>query len=165
VCDNDPFVTQSLPAKLVAEIQATTVVRPLEATCGQLPPNAATREENLRNNFPKMIAAGVRLVLGTDAGISSGYTFGSAEYHELGRWVQFGLPASQAIAAATSRGAEAMGLKDAGTLAAGMRADFIVMNANPLDDIRNARQINSVYLHGINVDRQALLAKWRKSAF
>jgi imidazolonepropionase-like amidohydrolase len=161
VCDNDPFVTQTLPAKLVAEIQATTVVRPLEATCGQLPPNAATREENLRTNFPKMIAAGARLVLGTDAGISSGYTFGSAEYHELGRWVQFGLPAAQAIAAATSRGAEVMRLTDTGSLAAGERADFIVLNENPLEDIRNARQIDSVYFGGLKLDRQALLKKWR----
>jgi imidazolonepropionase-like amidohydrolase len=163
VCDNDSFVTQTLPAKLVAEIQATTVVRPLEPTCGQLPPNAATREENLRNNFPKMIAAGARLVLGTDAGVSSGYTFGSSEYHEIGRWVQFGLSPSQAIMAATARSAELMGIADTGTLAAGKRADFIILNANPLDNIRNARQIDSVYLRGAKLDRGTLLAKWKNS--
>ena len=162
VCDNDPFVTQTLPARLVAAIRATTVVRPLEPTCGQLPPNAATREEMLTNNFPKMIAAGARLVLGTDAGVSSGYTFGSAEYHEIGRWVQFGLSPSQAIAAATSRGAQVMGLTDTGLLAAGKRADFIVLDANPLDDIRNARRIESVYFQGVKLDREALLGKWRK---
>ena len=160
-CENDPFVTQTLPAKLVAAIRATTVVRPLEPTCGQLPPNAPTREEMLTNNFPKMITAGVRLVLGTDAGVSAGYTFGSAEYHEIARWVQFGLSPSQAIVAATSRGAEVMGLSDTGTLAAGKRADFLVLDANPLDDIRNARRIDSVYLRGVKLDRESLLEKWR----
>jgi imidazolonepropionase-like amidohydrolase len=164
VCDNDPFVTQTLPPKLVAAIQATTVVRPLEPTCGQLPPNAATREENLRNNFPQMIAAGARLVLGTDAGVSSGYTFGSAEYHEIGRWVQFGLTPSQAVVAATSRAAEVMGLTDTGTLAPGKRADFIVLDSNPLDDLRNGRRISSVYLRGVKLDRDGLLEKWRKNA-
>jgi imidazolonepropionase-like amidohydrolase len=115
----------------------------------------------LRNNFPKMIAAGARLVLGTDAGISSGYTFGSAEYHEIARWVQFGLPLSQAVTAATSRGAEVIGLTDTGTLTAGKRADFLILDANPLDDIQNARRINNVYLRGIKLDRQALLDKWK----
>jgi imidazolonepropionase-like amidohydrolase len=164
VCDNDPFVTQTLPAKLVEEIRATTVVRPLEPTCGQLPANAATREEMLRNNFPKMIAAGARLVLGTDAGISSGYTFGSAEYHELGRWVQFGLTPAEAIVAATSRSAALMGLPDTGLLGPGKRADFIVIDANPLDDIRNARRINSVYLSGAKINRDSLLNKWKNSS-
>jgi imidazolonepropionase-like amidohydrolase len=161
VCDNDPFVTQTLPARLVAAIRATTVVRPLEPTCGQLPPNAPTREEMLRNNFPKMIAAGARLVLGTDAGVSSGYTFGSAEYHEIARWAQFGLSPSETIVAATSRSAEVMGLADTGTLATGKRADFIILESNPLDDIQNARRINSVYFRGIKLDRQALLEKWK----
>ena len=109
-----------------------------------------------------MIAAGARLVLGTDAGISSGHTFGSAEYHELGRWVQFGLSPSQAIIAATSRSAEVMRITDTGTLAAGKRADFIVLDANPLDDIRNARRIDSIYLRGAKLDRNALLDKWKK---
>src|SRR5260370_38002660 len=116
----------------------------------------------LLNNFPKMIAAGARLVLGTDAGISSGHTFGSSEYHEIGRWVQFGLSPSLAIVAATSRSAEVMRLSDTGTLAAGKRADFIVLDANPLDDIRNARRIDSVYLHVAKLDRKALLDKWKK---
>ena len=162
VCNDDPFVVQTLPATLVATIRATTVARPPEPSCGTPLPNAATREEMLVNNFPKMIAAGARLVLGTDAGISSGYTFGSAEYHEIGRWVQFGLSPAQAIVAATSRSAEVMRLTDTGTLAAGKRADFIVLDANPLDDIRNARRIDSVYLRGAKLDRKSLLDKWKK---
>jgi len=72
------------------------------------------------------------------------------------------LSPSQAIVAATSRAAELMQLTDTGTLAVGKRADFVVLDANPLDEIRNTRQIDSVYLKGIKLDRDKLLEKWRK---
>ena len=43
-----------------------------------------------------------------------------------------------------------------------MRADFLVLNANPLEDIRNTRQIASVYLRGAMLDREGLLAQWKR---
>jgi imidazolonepropionase-like amidohydrolase len=110
-----------------------------------------------------MIASGARIVLGTDTGIQPGHTFGSGEHVELARWVQLGLTPSEAITAATQRPADLMGLKDMGTLAVGKRADFIVLDANPLEDIRNTRQISSVYLDGDKFDRAALLAQWKKA--
>jgi imidazolonepropionase-like amidohydrolase len=48
-----------------------------------------------------------------------------------------------------------------GTLAAGNRADFIVLDANPLENIRNTRRISSVYLDGNKLDRDAFPARWR----
>ena len=81
----------------------------------------------------------------------------------MARWVQLGLTPSQAIVAATERPAELMGLKDSGTLAVGKRADFLVLDANPLEDIRNTRRIASVYLNGVKFDRDALLARWKKA--
>jgi len=163
VCDNDPFVDQSLPPKVSAAIRATVEARPLAPSCGPPSPNAATREAMLANNFPKMIAAGVRLVLGTDAGIHPGHTFGIADHHELARWVQLGLTPSQAIVAATRTPAELLGIKDMGTLATGKSADFLVLNANPLENIRNTRQIASVYLRGTRLDRDALISAWKKA--
>jgi imidazolonepropionase-like amidohydrolase len=55
-----------------------------------------------------------------------------------------------------------MKINDTGTLSTGKRADFLVLDANPLENIRNTRRINSVYLNGVKIDRAALLAKWKK---
>ena len=163
VCEHDPFFEQALPAKVIANIRATLVQRPLAPNCAVPGPNAAVREQILAYNFPRMIASGARTVLGTDTGIEPGHTFGSGEHVELARWVQLGLTPSQAIVAATQRPAELMGLKDSGTLAVGKRADFLVLDANPLEDIRNTRKISSVYLNGVKFDRDAMLARWKKA--
>jgi imidazolonepropionase-like amidohydrolase len=68
---------------------------------------------------------------------------------------------AEAIEAGTARAAELLGLGDVGTLAAGKRADFLVLEANPLDDILNTRKISAVYLRGARLDRDARLAKWK----
>jgi imidazolonepropionase-like amidohydrolase len=163
VCAHDPFFEQALPAKVIASIRATTERRPLAPSCGPPSPNAPAREEILAYNFPRMIASGARIVLGTDTGVHPGHTFGSGEHLELARWVQLGLTPMQAIVAATERPAEVLGLKDMGMLAVGKRADFLVLDANPLDNIHNTRRISSVYLDGAKFDREALLARWKKA--
>jgi imidazolonepropionase-like amidohydrolase len=153
VCDRDPFVDATYPQE--------TLVRIRDESCGPRPPAAATREAMLAYNFPRMIEAGARLVLGTDAGIDARHSFGWADHHELARWVQLGLSPSAAIVAATRTPAELLGIEDMGTLAVGKSADFVVLGANPLDAIRNTRQIASVYLRGAAIDREALLSAWR----
>lgn len=152
VCDGDPFFTQSLSDKIIADIRANSC---------NANPNAAAREERLKANFMKMIDAGARLVLGSDTGVRPGNAYGSGDHHEIARWVNLGLKPAEAIVAATSRPAELLGFKDVGTLAESKAADFIVLNANPLDDIRNTRQIAGVYLRGALLDRNALMAKWK----
>jgi len=164
VCEHDPFFEQAMPATVIAKIRATMERRPLAPNCGPPSANAATREAIIGYNFPRMVSAGARIVLGTDTGIEPGHTFGSGEHVEMARWVQLGLTPSQAITAATQRPAELLGLKDMGTLAVGKRASFIVLDANPLENIRNTRRISSVYLDGIKFDRDAMLARWKISA-
>jgi imidazolonepropionase-like amidohydrolase len=163
VCEHDPFFEQALPNQVIATIRATKEARPLTANCASPSASASAREAIVAYNFPRMIASGARIVLGTDTGVEPGHTFGSGEHLELARWVQLGLSPSEAIVAATQRPAQLMGLKDSGTLAVGERADFIVLDANPLENIRNTRRISDVYLYGVRFDREAMVARWKKA--
>ncbi len=68
-----------------------------------------------------------------------------------------GMTPIQVLVAATRNGASFSGLADAGTLQTGKSADFIVLDANPLEDITNTRKISSVVLRGAEVDRSRLV--------
>lgn len=65
---------------------------------------------------------------------------------------------AQVIVAASSRSAEFLGLNDRGVIAPDKRADLLVLDDNPLDDIRNTRRIAAMYIAGKEVDRAALKA-------
>ena len=152
VCNNEPFATETLSPFILAEI--------MEADCGGRADETVVRAW-FEENFTKMIDAGARIVLGTDAGVRPSKTFGTAAHHELAIFVGLGLPEAEAIASATARAADVLGLGNVGVLAQGKDADFIVLDANPLDDILNTREISAVYLRGKRLDRDALLANWR----
>jgi imidazolonepropionase-like amidohydrolase len=154
VCNHDSFVDQTYPAKALETIRAES--------CAPRPENTA-REEILSYNVKQMVASGARLVLGTDAGIAARHAFGWADHHEIARWVDLGVSPAEAIVAATSRPAALVGLKDLGTLATGKSASFIVLDANPLDNIRNMRRIAGVYLAGAKLDREAMAAVFTKT--
>jgi imidazolonepropionase-like amidohydrolase len=100
-------------------------------------------------NLAKMNAAGTRIVLGTDGNTPF------APHVEMADMVAAGMTPMQVIVAATRNGAEFLKMTDTGTIEANKSADFIVLDANPLDDITNTRKISSVYLRGAAVDRSA----------
>jgi imidazolonepropionase-like amidohydrolase len=104
-------------------------------------------------NLARLSEAGVRIGFGTDGGAPW------AVHQELEDMVSAGMTPSDAIVAATSTSAELLHLSDVGTLASGQSADFVVLDANPLNDITNTRRIASVYLRGSEVDREAISAR------
>ena len=98
-------------------------------------------------NLAKLNAAGVKIILGTDGNTPW------APHVEMEDMVVAGMTPTQVIVASTKNAAEFLRIADAGTLQAGKSADFIVLDANPLDDIKNTRRINAVYLYGAPVNR------------
>ena len=98
-------------------------------------------------NLAKLNAAGVRMTLGTDGNRPWG------PHEEMEDMVLAGMTPIQVIVAATRNSAGFVRMTDSGTLEVGMSADFIVLDANPLDNITNTRRISSVILRGAAVDR------------
>jgi imidazolonepropionase-like amidohydrolase len=78
----------------------------------------------------------------------------------LESYVAMGMTPAETIVAATRDSAE-IAKVNSGLIAVGRNADFIVLDANPLEQIGNSRRINKVYLRGEEVPRAAMAAKWR----
>jgi imidazolonepropionase-like amidohydrolase len=97
---------------------------------------------------------GVTLLAGSDFG-SKWIVPGSSLHEELALLVEAGLTPVQALQAATRSPAQFLGV-DAGTVEAGKAADLVLLDANPIDDIRNTRRIHAVILRGKLVDRSEL---------
>lgn len=97
---------------------------------------------------PAFQAAGVRLLIGTDA-MNTGVVPGFSAHDEMADLVAAGLTPFQALHAATANAAEFFGADDQrGVVAVGQNADLVLLDANPLDDIANSRRIDGVMLRG-----------------
>jgi imidazolonepropionase-like amidohydrolase len=110
-------------------------------------------------NAMRLRAAGIRIVTGTDTG-QSRFWIGYFNHLDLESMVAIGMSPMEAIVAGTRDAAEIAHL-NAGQVAAGRSADFIVLDANPLERIANTRRIAQVYLRGDEVPRAAMAATWQ----
>jgi imidazolonepropionase-like amidohydrolase len=139
------WLSRTIPADELAEMQARQSDRPAaqEAFAIQA------------RNLVRLHAAGVTIAFGTDGGSPW------AVHQELEDMVRAGMTPGDVIVAATANSAALMDMPDMGTISAGKSADFVVLDANPLDDITDTRRISDVYLRGVRVDRDALASRFR----
>jgi pimeloyl-ACP methyl ester carboxylesterase len=109
-----------------------------------------TYEHRLRT-LPDLHRAGVGILAGTD--VPAGFTL----HDELALYVESGLTPLEALRTATLNPARYLGrTDDLGTVAPGRLADLVLLDANPLEDIRNTQRIRAVVLDGRYFDRLAL---------
>ena len=139
------WLSGTVPADRLQEMQEASRDRP-----------AAQESFGIQaRNLARLNQAGVTIAFGTDGSTPW------AVHQELEDMVRSGMTPAQVIVAATRNSAELMQITDIGTVAVGKSADFIVLDANPLDEITNTRRIATVYLRGMEVDRDALGARFR----
>ena len=148
---NDPFLRAVLPAGTADALAGSGRLREVERDPG--------REAELRTSLARLLDAGVDIVLGTDAGPLPGHPFGYSGHRELEIYIRLGMTPMQALVAATSAAARHLGLDDLGTLAPGKSASLAILSENPLDDIRNTREIEAVFLNGREIDREAIAGR------
>ncbi len=138
------WLSGSMPAGELQKLQAAATDRP----------EAQQTFALQARNLARMAKAGVRIAMGTDGNTPWG------PHIEAEDMVAAGMTPAQVLVASARNAADVIGLKDAGTIDVGKSADFVVLDANPLDNITNTRRISSVYLRGTAVDRATLAAKW-----
>lgn len=104
--------------------------------------------EHRRQIVGRMYRAGVRLITGSDGGISAGKSHGILP-EAIADYVAGGVPAEAALAAATSAAADACGLGNRkGRLRAGFDADLVLVSGDPIQDIGALKRVEAVFMAG-----------------
>jgi imidazolonepropionase-like amidohydrolase len=143
---DDPFFRAGYDPAAIAMVRS-----PENVEKGRKDPDIAKYRAGLemgKKNLKTLSDAGVKIAFGTDSGIPTRFP-GYFEHRELQLMVEAGLTPMQAIVAATATNAEILGgARQFGTLQTGRRADFLVLDANPLVDIHNTEKLSAVWQSG-----------------
>ncbi len=121
--------------------------------------NSPSLERNIKGfkiallNVFRLHQAGVTIGMGTDSGANPVRVQGFSEHLELQLMNEAGIPPLEVIKIATQNGASVLRKDKSGTLTAGNKADFIVLDGNPAINIKNTRKIKAVWKNGKEVSQ------------
>jgi imidazolonepropionase-like amidohydrolase len=150
---NDPFFLRGNPlyAPHIARVKDPALHAKTKANPGT--ERAKAGFDQALRNLKVLSDGGVMIAMGTDSGTGTGRWQGYFEHVEMELMVKAGMTPMQTLVAATGNAAKVMRIDgEVGTLQPGRRADFVVLNADPLADIRNTRAIESVWIDGRRVE-------------
>ncbi len=112
----------------------------------------------IKSNLKSVSDNGIAVGVGPDTGVMGAFP-GLSVHREMELMVDAGISPAQVLVAATRTSAEYLGEQLLGTIEEGKTADLIIVDGNPLDDIRNTRKIEMVIKNGIVVEREKLLSQ------
>jgi len=142
---NDPFFVAGVSPAALAELRSPE--RQKTVAAGPHFHDYPKFFDMAKANAKRLKDGGVQYGFGTDSG-PPGRFAGYFSHWELAIMVDSGYTPAEAIKAATSTAAQFLDMTDLGSIAAGKQADLLVLDADPLADIKNSRKINSVYVAG-----------------
>lgn len=145
---DDPFFSRGVTPEVLAELRSPERAKKL-AAAPSFPKYASTLSYAM-HNFAAEAKAGIRYGMGTDSGPTARFP-GYFAHWELELMVKAGITPLEALTAATGHNAEFLGTRDIGTVQAGKWADLLVLDKNPVADIRNTRAIHEVFIAGRKV--------------
>jgi imidazolonepropionase-like amidohydrolase len=144
---NDPFFRAALDPGLLEMI--TSPEYQAKTRASKVTAQEAAALPIAMRNLKKIYDAGILVALGTDSGATPIRVEGFSEHIELALMVQAGLTPLQAISVATKNGAQLLRVEDQyGTLEPAKKANFIVLEKDPSQDIRNTQTIRAVWKNG-----------------
>jgi len=143
---DDPFFQAGLELGVLTALKSPAFINKNRANPDL--PRLRAGFEMAKKNLKMLFDAGVKIGFGTDSGPPTRFQ-GYFEHRELQLMVESGLTPMQAMVAATRSAAEILGAdSEFGTVAPGKQADFLVLDANPLEDIRHTEELSAVWQAG-----------------
>jgi imidazolonepropionase-like amidohydrolase len=153
---DDPLLRELVPDEDVERLRASYARRTPAAA-----DRAAASYLVMQRSLAALNAVGARIGFGTDAGAVPTQFHAFSDHRELELMTEAGMTPLEALSAATRSASEIVGTGvRLGSIERGRSADFVVLDASPLDDIRNTRKISRVFRRGVEIDRAALRRRW-----